>query len=174
LGNASVLINNAGISTFCSFDNLSKQLWDKILSVNLGGVFLCTHQLLASLRQTEGSVINIASTRAIQSEPGNEAYSASKGGILALTHALANSLGPQIRVNAISPGWIETCQWQKKSAQTQVNHSQADKLQHPCGRVGEPNDIVQMALFLAKKENGFITGQNFVIDGGMTKKMIYV
>ncbi len=115
------------------------------------------------LRKTNGAVVNVASTRAIQSERDSEAYAASKGGVVALTHALAVSLGPDVRVNCISPGWVET----RKDAV----HSEADLLQHPAGRVGVPQDIAELADYLISA--GFVTGQNFTADGGMTKKMIY-
>ena len=108
------------------------------------------------------------------SEPDTEAYSASKGGIVALTHALAISLGPDIRVNCISPGWIEVSQHKKSVMKKDPVLSDADHQQHPVGRVGKAEDIASMALFLADPANGFITGQNFIVDGGMTKKMIYV
>jgi NAD(P)-dependent dehydrogenase (short-subunit alcohol dehydrogenase family) len=116
------------------------------------------------LRQAKGAIVNIASTRAMMSEPDSEAYAASKGGVVALTHALAVSLGPDVRVNCISPGWIET----RKDAK----HSDADRAQHPAGRVGVPQDIAELAAYLISA--GFVTGQNVVVDGGMTKKMIYV
>ena len=119
-------------------------------------------------------MVLLASTRALMSEAGTEAYSASKGGILALTHALSISLGPEIRVNCISPGWIETRDWQKFSKATPSIHSEEDKSQHPVGRVGVPEDIARTAAFLIDPVNGFITGENVVVDGGMTKKMIYV
>jgi len=125
------------------------------------------------LQRTKGAIVNIASTRAIQSEPNTEAYSASKGGILALTHSLAMSLGPDIRVNCISPGWIDVSEW-KKSQQAKKPHlTKMDHAQHPAGRVGKPEDIAALVAFLISDEAGFITGQNFVVDGGMTKKMIY-
>lgn len=103
-----------------------------------------------------------------------EAYSASKGGVVALSHALAMSLGPEIRVNCISPGWIETGEWQKKPLRHAPNLIQQDHLQHPVGRVGKPEDIAEMVAFLISREASFITGSNFVVDGGMTRKMIYV
>jgi len=113
-----------------------------------------------------GAIINIASTRAIMSEPNSEAYAASKGGIVALTHALAASFSKyQIMVNAILPGWIETGNYNELS--------NADHLQHFSQRVGKPSDIANACLFLANKENNFITGTQLVVDGGMTKKMIY-
>ncbi len=108
------------------------------------------------------------------SEPDTEAYSASKGGIVALTHALSISLGPDVRVNCISPGWIETSNWQKKGKWHKAMHSKKDKSQHPAGRVGNPEDIANLAYFLVSDQSSFITGSNFVVDGGMTRKMIYV
>ena len=93
---------------------------------------------------------------------------------MALTHSLAVSLGPEVRVNCISPGWIETGDWQKESRRSTPRHSAADRAQHPVGRVGRPEDIAALAAYLASPEAGFVTGQNFVVDGGMTRKMIYV
>jgi NAD(P)-dependent dehydrogenase (short-subunit alcohol dehydrogenase family) len=107
------------------------------------------------------------------SEPDTEPYSASKGGIVALTHAMAISLGGHgIRVNCVSPGWIETRDWQSSKHAVTPKHSAADRAQHPVGRVGTPEDIVEACLFLAERA-GFMTGQNITIDGGMTVKMIY-
>jgi NAD(P)-dependent dehydrogenase (short-subunit alcohol dehydrogenase family) len=108
------------------------------------------------------------------SEAHTEAYAASKGGLVALTHALAISQGPDVRVNAISPGWIDVSVWQKTKRRKEPQHSAADKAQHPVNRVGKPEDIASMVHYLLSEASGFITGQNFVIDGGMTKKMIYV
>ncbi len=107
------------------------------------------------------------------SEPHTEAYSASKGGLVALTHAMAASLGPQVRVNCISPGWIEVRDFKKRALRSAPDLTEADHRQHPAGRVGRPDDISSLAAFLASGEAGFITGQNFVVDGGMTRKMIY-
>jgi NAD(P)-dependent dehydrogenase (short-subunit alcohol dehydrogenase family) len=145
-----------------------------IIEVNLVAYYAWTKAAVVSLRQTQGAIVNIASTRALQSEPSGEAYAASKGGVLALTHALAVSLGPEVRVNAISPGWIEVGPWQKSSARRAPEHSEADKRQHLVGRVGTVDDIAHLADYLCSRESGFVTGQNFVVDGGMTKKMIYV
>ena len=110
------------------------------------------------------SIINISSSRDRMSQPQTESYSAAKGGISALTHSLAISLGPMVRVNSISPGWIDTIDYKA---------SIEDKIQHPTGRIGTPDDIASMVLFLCSEEAGFITGENIVIDGGMTHKMIY-
>lgn len=145
-----------------------------ILSVNLRGPFMVCKYAVPLLRQAKpGVIINIASTRASMSEADTEPYSASKGGIVALTHALAISLGPDIRVNAISPGWIEVGDWKKRQTRTEPEHRPQDRSQHPVGRVGTPADIASAALYLASDHASFITGQNMTIDGGMTVKMIY-
>jgi NAD(P)-dependent dehydrogenase (short-subunit alcohol dehydrogenase family) len=115
------------------------------------------------LRKASGAIVNIASTRALQSEPDTEAYAAAKGGVVALTHALAMSLGPRVRVNCVSPGWIASAGLSRK-----------EHAQHPAGRAGRPEDIGEITAFLISDAAGFITGQNFVVDGGMTRKMIYV
>jgi NAD(P)-dependent dehydrogenase (short-subunit alcohol dehydrogenase family) len=174
LGCPDVLVNNAGISRRAPLLELAPADFDRVIAVNLRGAFLCTQAAarLMAERGQGGAVVNIASTRAFMSEPGTEAYSASKGGIVALTHASAISLAPhRIRVNCISPGWIETRDWQLAARAQQPVHSPADGAQHPVGRVGTPDDIADACLFLA--EAGFITGQNLTIDGGMTVKMIY-
>ena len=111
-----------------------------------------------------GSIINISSSRDRMSQPQTESYTAAKGGIAALTHALAVSLAGKVRVNSISPGWIDT---------GYTVYEGADAVQQPCGRVGNPLDIANMVLFLCSDKAGFITGENICIDGGMTKLMIY-
>ncbi|TNF43868.1 MAG: SDR family oxidoreductase [Bacteroidetes bacterium] len=173
-GNISGLINNAATQIDKPVTELSLNEWNRVIGVNLTGAFLCAKHAAPFLKNSKGSIVNISSTRAFQSEPNTEAYSASKGGILALTHSLAISLGPEIKVNCISPGWIDVSAIKKKSKANQIELSAADHLQHPAGRVGKPEDIARMVLFLLNPENDFITGQNFIIDGGMTKKMIYV
>lgn len=173
-GNISGLINNAAVQIDKPVTELSVEEWNRVIGVNLTGAFLCSKHAAPFLKSTKGNIINISSTRAFQSEKNTEAYSASKGGVLALTHALAVSLGPEIRVNCISPGWIDVSGVKKKSKANQVELSEANHDQHPAGRVGNAGDIAQMVLFLLDPENSFITGQNFVVDGGMTKKMIYV
>lgn len=162
-----ILINNAGLGKWVSPLDLTIDQWDYVIAVNLTATFLCS-RLAAKLMEKSGrgSIINIASTRALMSEPNSEAYAASKGGILALTHALAISLGPlHIPVNAISPGWIEFRDYEGLKP--------SDHSQHPSGRVGKPSDIARACLYLSDPQNDFITGQNLIIDGGMTKKMIY-
>ena len=173
-GNVSGLVNNAAIQINKPIIELTLEEWDRVIGTNLTGAFLCTKYATEYLQQSNGSVVNISSTRAFQSEPNTEAYSASKGGVLSLTHALAISLGPKIRVNCISPGWIDVSNVKKKSKANQIEISKDDHLQHPAGRVGNAHDIANMVLFLLNPENDFITGHNFIVDGGMTKKMIYV
>jgi NAD(P)-dependent dehydrogenase (short-subunit alcohol dehydrogenase family) len=144
-----------------------------MIRANLTGSFLMAKHAVPHLRAGRGAIVNIASTRALQSEPDTEAYSASKGGLVALTHALAVSLGPDIRVNCVSPGWIDTSGWKKRSRRGQEALRPEDHAQHPAGRVGTPEDVAAMVLYLVSDAAGFVTGQNFVVDGGMTRKMIY-
>jgi NAD(P)-dependent dehydrogenase (short-subunit alcohol dehydrogenase family) len=171
------LINNAGIANphVPNIEDLEWDQWQRVINVNLGGAFLATKHATQHLRDTKGAIVNIASTRAFQSEANTEPYAASKGGIVALTHALAVSLAGDIRVNAIAPGWIEVGDWQKNANKTEPDHSEADKAQHPVGRVGTPKDIAQAVSFLLDGDkSGFMTGETIRIDGGMTHKMIYV
>src|SRR5690606_10274295 len=127
---------------------LTVEEWKRVIAVNLTGPFLCAKHAAPHLKETNGSIINLCSTRAFQSEPDTEAYSASKGGVFALTHALAMSLGPEIKVNCISPGWIDVSGIRKKSEANPYQISEADKKQHPAGRVGNGTDISRMVLFL--------------------------
>ena len=157
LGCPDVLVNNAGISRNKPFLALSVDDFDRVIAVNLRGAFLCSQN--AAQRMVErgrgGAIVNIASTRAFMSEPNTEAYTASKGGIAALTHAMAISLGPHgIRVNAISPGWIETRDWQYSARAAQPQHSERDREQHPVGRVGKPEDIAR-GVPLPRRERRF-------------------
>lgn len=169
------LINNAGIADPYTgpVEQLSLDDWNRRIGANLTGVFLCTKHAVPHLRRSRGAIVNIASTRAIQSEPHSEAYAASKGGIVALTHALAVSLGPDIRVNCISPGWIVVSDWKKSSARSAPDLRPEDHAQHPAGRAGRPEDIAAMIGYLISPQAEFLTGQNIVIDGGMVRKMIY-
>jgi len=169
-----LLVNNAAIACNKPIGKLTYAEWQRVISVNLSGTFLCSKYCADYLKRSKGTIVNIASTRAFQSEPHTEAYSASKGGIIALTHALAISLGPEVRVNSISPGWIDVSASKKSSIAEQIKLSEQDHSQHPVGRVGIADDIVNMIDFLANEKNSFITGQNFTVDGGMTRKMIYV
>lgn len=170
-----ILVNNAGIGF--SGKHLFEQTleeWERIISVNLTGPYLFSkHSAKVMAELGGGVIINIASTRALQSEPNTEPYSASKGGLVALTHSLAASLAKhRIRVVAISPGWVDTSYWQippKESSLTELDHGQ-----HLTGRVGKPEDIAALVSFLASDEASWITGVNFIIDGGMSVKMLYL
>ena len=174
-GRLDAVVNNAGIARAprVPVESLTLESWNRQLGVNLTGAFLMVKHTAPHLRATRGAIVNIASTRALQSEANTEAYSASKGGLVALTHALAVSLGPDVRVNCVSPGWIDVSGWQKSARRKQADLSAADHAQHPAGRVGTPEDVAEMVAFLLGDTTGFVTGQNFVVDGGMTKKMIY-
>lgn len=164
-GRLDALVNNAGIAAPGNgpVERLSLREWNRRIGTNLTGVFLMTKHCAPHLRAARGAIVNISSTRALQSEPDTEAYAASKGGVVALTHALAMSLGPRVRVNCISPGWIAHRPLRRK-----------DHLQHPVGRAGRDADIAELTAWLLSEAAGFVTGQNFVADGGMTRKMIYV
>ena len=167
-GRIDILVNNAGFGIWKSPLDLSVEEWDDVINTNLRGAFLCAREAARFMKDHGGgSIINIASTRAFMSEAGSEAYAASKGGVVALTHALAASLAQyRIRVNCISPGWIETGDYSALR--------EADHLQHFSGRVGRPEDIARACLFLSGEGNDFISGENIIIDGGMTRKMIYL
>jgi NAD(P)-dependent dehydrogenase (short-subunit alcohol dehydrogenase family) len=167
-GEIHILINNAGISKWESPYNLHVEEWDRILNTNLRSVFLFSREVAKVMRRkrSKGSIVNISSTRALMSEPNSEAYAASKGGVVAITHALAASLSEDlITVNAISPGWIEIGDYQ---ALREIDHKQ-----HLSQRVGKPEDIVKACFYLTHSENDFVTGTNLIVDGGMTRKMIY-
>jgi NAD(P)-dependent dehydrogenase (short-subunit alcohol dehydrogenase family) len=171
-GRLDVLVNNAGINIRKPLIELSLAEWQQVIGTNLTGPLLCARECAVELRRNHGAIVNIASTRALMSEPDTESYAASKGGLVALTHALAISLGPEVRVNCVSPGWIDVSAWRKEGTREVL--SEADHGQHPAGRVGRPEDVARLVLYLADPANGFLTGQNLVLDGGMTRKMIYV
>ena len=158
------LVCNAGFMIRKKLRDLTLAEWQAVLGTNLTSTFLLVRAAEDLLRAGRGAVVTIASTRAHQSEPNTESYSASKGGLLALTHALAVSLGPEVRVNCVSPGWIHT-----KSEALRPE----DDAQHPAGRVGRPEDVAALVAWLLGPESGFVTGAEFVTDGGMTRKMIY-
>jgi NAD(P)-dependent dehydrogenase (short-subunit alcohol dehydrogenase family) len=159
------LINNAAIFSHKILEKQTFEEWENILSVNLSAPYILSKEFATFLKESQGHIINISSTRALMSEVGTEAYSASKGGISSLTHALSMSLSPNVKVNSITPGWINTDE--------NYLPTKNDNFQHPSGRVGTPEDVVDVVKFLLKNR-GFITGSDFVVDGGMTKKMIYV
>jgi len=159
------LVANAGIMRRAPVDELDPAEWDRVLAVNLTSTFLLTRRARPLLAKALGGIVTIASTRAHMSEPDTEAYAASKGGLVALTHALAVSLGPDIRANCVSPGWIDT---------SEEELTPEDHAQHPAGRVGTPADVASLVAYLLGEESRFVTGAEWIVDGGMTRKMIYV
>lgn len=163
-GGVHAIVSNAGISEFASLDELTLKDWNRVLATNLTPAFLLAKWGEKELRKAGGAMVLISSTRAHMSEPDTLAYSATKGGLSALTHSLAISLGPDVRVNSVSPGWINV---------SGAKLSKKDHAQHPAGRVGVPEDIAAAVSFLLSEETGFITGAELIVDGGMTRKMIY-
>lgn len=163
-GRLDALICNAGFMIRKPIAALSLAEWSAVLATNLTSTFLLVRAAEAMLRAAKGAVVTIASTRAHMSEPDTESYAASKGGLVALTHALSVSLAPDVRVNCISPGWIFT----KGTPPTPHDHAF-----HPAGRVGRVEDIAALTAFLIGPEAGFITGAEFTADGGVTRKMSY-
>ena len=171
-GDIDVIVNNVGVGNFKPLIEASIDDFETVLNTNLRPVFVTSRRL--AIHRTNnvgepayGRIINLCSTRYRQSESGTEGYAASKGGIASLTHALMMSLSPLgITVNSISPGWVENAQYPAIT--------EADHVQHPSRRVGTPEDIARMCVFLCLPENDFINGENIVIDGGMTRKMIYI
>jgi NAD(P)-dependent dehydrogenase (short-subunit alcohol dehydrogenase family) len=174
-GGLDCVVNNAGFfGTFgVPIAELAFEDWRRTLDVNLSAAYLFAKHALPDLRARKGSILNVSSTRALMSEPNTEAYAASKGGLASLTHALAISLGPEVRVNGIAPGWIATEAWKPRSRRKEPELTPRDHAQHPVGRVGRPEDIAALAAFLSSEQAGFITGQTITVDGGMTRKMIY-
>jgi NAD(P)-dependent dehydrogenase (short-subunit alcohol dehydrogenase family) len=165
-GRLDAVVSNAGIMVRKPLRRLTLAEWRRVIDTNLTAAFLLARAAERPLRRARGTIVTIASTRALMSEAETESYSASKGGLLALTHALAISLAPDVRVNCVSPGWIETKDY--------AGLRPKDHAQHPAGRVGRPQDVAEIVAWLLDRErSGFVTGANFVVDGGMTRKMIY-
>ena len=156
------IINNACFS-MGGIEDCSYEDFNYVLRTGVTAPFMLAKLFMDNFAEG-ASIVNISSSRDRMSQPNTESYTAAKGGISALTHALAVSLSGKVRVNSISPGWIDT---------TGTEFHGADNLQHPAGRVGNPLDIANMVLFLCSDKAGFITGENITIDGGMTKQMIY-
>ena len=174
-GRVDILVNNAGIgSSGKPIFEQELEEWKRVIDVNLTGAWLCSKYAAKEMVKVGGgAIINISSTRAFQFEPNTEPYSASKGGLYALTHALAVSLAPyRIRVNCIAPGWIDTSEWKIPPRKPEL--TPLDNLQHPARRVGKPEDIASLVAFPASDEASWITGSVFTVDGGMTRRMIYL
>lgn len=161
-GHVDYLINNA-LPLMKGIEDCTYEEFNYALRVGVTAPFYLT-KLFAPYFASGGSIVNISSSRDRMSQPQTESYTAAKGGISALTHALAVSLAGKVRVNSISPGWIDT---------EYTVYSGPDAIQHPAGRVGNPLDIANMVLYLCSDQAGFITGENICIDGGMTRQMIY-
>jgi NAD(P)-dependent dehydrogenase (short-subunit alcohol dehydrogenase family) len=165
-GRLDALVSNAGIMIRKPIKELTLAEWRRVIDTNLTATFLLARAAEAALREAKGAIVTIASTRAFMSEPNTESYSASKGALVALTHALAISLAPDVRVNCVSPGWIATKDYDSLRPK--------DHAQHPVGRVGKPQDVAEIVAWLLDADrSGFVTGANVMVDGGMTRKMIY-
>eukprot|EP00388_Colpodella_angusta_P003996 GDKJ01013631.1.p1 GENE.GDKJ01013631.1~~GDKJ01013631.1.p1 ORF type:complete len:246 (+),score=35.20 GDKJ01013631.1:12-749(+) len=169
VGKPHILINNAAISKFnIDFAKMTAEQWDLVADVNVRGLFLCSREFVrANEGESFGRIVNIASTRWNQNQPGWDAYGASKGAVVSLTTSMCISLSnTPITVNAIAPGWIQVDNYETELHKT-------DHEWHPSGRVGKPSDISNACLFLAAEDNDFINGHTIVIDGGVSKKMVY-
>ncbi|GAB5585385.1 hypothetical protein Unana1_00285 [Umbelopsis nana] len=184
-GGIDAVINNAGLANPYANQNIkrledySTEWFEKYIRINLIGSFVVARETAAELEKSRGCIINIASTRAYMGEPNAEGYAASKGGVLALTTALASTLGSRgVRVNAITPGWINSLDARMEQVDQFPGATNVKPWSRPCheqhtvGRMGKGIDIAKMAWFLVTDDDGFITGQEFVVDGGMSTKMI--
>jgi len=159
------VVCNAGSALVSSLAAPSLAAWNHVIATNLTATFLLAKAAAGDLKRARGSIVTIGSTRAHMSEPGTLAYAASKGGLVALSHALAITLAPDVRVNCVSPGWVDTGKHGPLKA--------SDHAQHPVGRVGRPDDVAAAVGYLLSDEAGFVTGTELIVDGGMTRKMIY-
>jgi NAD(P)-dependent dehydrogenase (short-subunit alcohol dehydrogenase family) len=173
LGGLHVLVNNAGVDISCAPERLSRTTWNKVHDVSLWAPMLMVREALPALTQASGAIVNIASTHAFVTEAGRAAYAAAKAGATGLTRALALDLGPRgIRVNTVLPGYVRTPIWRlwldaAPDPDVLVANIGA---RHPVGRVGEPADVAGLVAFLCSDDASFITGAEFLIDGGYTIK----
>ena len=174
-GTLDAIVNNAAIADpkLGALEDLDVATFRRHLDIDLTGQLIVCKHAAPHLRHRRCAIVNITSTRAYMSEADTFAYSAAKGGLVALTHSLAISLGPQVRVNAIAPGWIATDAWKPRNQRKEPELRDIDHQQHPVGRVGRPEDVAALAAYLVSDESTFMTGATLVLDGGMTRKMIY-
>jgi NAD(P)-dependent dehydrogenase (short-subunit alcohol dehydrogenase family) len=170
-GRLDILVNNAGASPRRPFTELSLADWRGLVDLNLTSMFLCAQAALPYLRQSRGaSIVNIASLHAFLTVPGLSAYAAAKGGVVALTRSMAIEFAPEVRVNAVAPGVIETEAW--FNSVEDVEAARQHRLQfHPLGRLGQPDDIAAAVAFLASEDAAFITGVTLPVDGGLTTQL---
>ena len=174
LGGIDILVNNAGVMFEREVDNITVPEWDRMMALNLRAPLFLTQAVLPWMRQRGGSIINIGSIEGLAANPGHAAYAATKAGIHGMTRAMAVDLGSRnIRVNAIAPGWIAS-ELSDNYLEAQMNPDAArrdlDRL-HPLGRVGQPDDVGHLAVFLAGERSTFMTGEILVLDGGRTAKL---
>ena len=165
------LINNACYSNRGLLSDCTYEQFTEVIQVGVTAPYYLT-LLLKDRFKEKGSIINISSTRAQMSQKDTESYSAAKGAISALTHAMAISLAGKVRVNSISPGWIDTTAYHMAENKSELDGI-SDKEQHPSKRIGTPYDIARMVMFMCEEDSDFINGENITIDGGMTKLMVY-
>jgi len=174
-GGVDILVNNAGIMFEKTVDEMTEEEWDRMMAINLKAPFLLTKAAMPHLRRRgKGSIINIGSIEGLASNPGHPAYSASKAGIHGFTAAVAVDHGQEgIRCNAIAPGWINSdlSEIYIESMENSARVRRELLVMHPVGRLGEPRDVGNLAVWLAGDESSFVTGQVYVIDGGRTKKL---
>eukprot|EP00759_Apiculatamorpha_spiralis_P051490 PhF_6_TR5247/c0_g1_i1/m.7614 len=166
-----LIVNNAGGGGFKPFLEQTPEGWNDTIQSNLSSCFYFSQAAAEELKKTQGAIVNVASTRAFMSEPNTEAYAASKGGVVSLTHSMAASLAHSVTVNCVCPGWIDVSGPEHGPGRQQHPIKAEDKEQHWSGRVGTPEDVADAVVFFAGAK--FVTGQVLCVDGGMTKKMIY-
>lgn len=172
-GRLDLLVNNAGLAKARTgpLADLTREVWDRYLAVNLTGPFLCAKHAAPALRAAGGVIINLSSVRARRMDAHNEAYTASKAGVLGLTRALAQSLAPAVRVFSLCPGWIDTSRYVGEGPPKEFRPE--SHAFHPVGRVGQPEDLTGWVRFLASPAAAFCTGEAFTVDGGVETKLVY-
>lgn len=171
LGGLDILVNSAGVGVDVSMEESDESLWDKTLSVNLKGTFFCCRAALAALRVSKGNIINIASDAGLMGNPDSSIYCASKGGVVNMTRALALELAPEVRINCVCPGYVDTDMVRRDWIDKNDDPAGLEKMLRdyaPMKRMATPEEIASSVLFLATAESGFITGSALQVDGGST------